>query len=170
LFCSVLFGERWRRHRSGDDGCGGGRRLRRMTMAMTDNNSGGRQGHAGLAGRLQRGRTRVGGKRRWRHGVAMTSAEGEDGSDGQQRQRMTPTAMADDGSGGQQRRRTTTARKIGRRTTRGKDESGRQTTAALDKRLKSPPSREREKINKSCLCKKTFFQQYGLSGWIFCSR
>jgi hypothetical protein len=58
------------------------------------------------------------------------------------------TAVDDKGGG---------ACKIGRRTTRGKEENGRQTTTALDKRLISPPGREREKIKNSSLCKKTFF-------------
>ncbi len=40
---------------------------------------------------------------------------------------------------------------------RGKEESGRQTTTTLEKRLISPPGREREKIKKSSLPKKTFF-------------
>jgi hypothetical protein len=31
----------------------------------------------------------------------------------------------------------------------------------------SPPGREREEIKESSLRKKDFFQQYGLSGWIF---
>jgi hypothetical protein len=35
-----------------------------------------------------------------------------------------------------------TAREIGRRTTRGKEENGRRTTTALDKWLISPPGRE----------------------------
>jgi hypothetical protein len=46
-----------------------------------------------------------------------------------------------------------TARKIKRQTTRGKEESGRQTTTALGQ-----PDREREtKVKKSSLRKKTFF-------------
>ncbi len=51
----------------------------------------------------------------------------------------------------------TMACKIGWQTTRGKEESGRQTTTALDKRLISPPGREHETIKKPILCKKTFF-------------
>jgi hypothetical protein len=60
------------------------------------------------------------------------------------------TVKADNNSGGQQRH-------IGRQTTRGKEENGRQTTTALDKRLISPPDREREKIKNSSLLKQTFF-------------
>ncbi len=48
-------------------------------MAKADNNSGGRQQHARLSGRLQRGRTRAGGKRQQRQGVAVMAAEAEDG-------------------------------------------------------------------------------------------
>ncbi len=70
---------------------------------------------------------------------------------------VVTTVTVDDNSGGRQRQLTMTARKIGRRTTRGKEESGRQTTMALDKRLISQPGRKREKINKSSLRKKTFF-------------
>ncbi len=67
------------------------------------------------------------------------------------------TVTADDNSGRQQRQWTMTARKIQWRTTRGKDESGRRTTTALDKRLLSPPGRECEKIKNLSLRKKTFF-------------
>ncbi len=67
------------------------------------------------------------------------------------------TATADDDSGGQQRQRTRMACKIGWQTMRGKDENGRQTTTALDRRLISPLGREHEKIKKLSLRKKTFF-------------
>ncbi len=50
-----------------------------------------------------------------------------------------------------------TAREIGRQTTKGNEESGWQTTTALDKRLISLPGRECEKIKKSSLGKKIFF-------------
>ncbi len=64
------------------------------------------------------------------------------------------TAMADNDSGRQRRRQMMTARKIERRITRGKEESGWQTTTALGQ-----PGREREtKIKKSSLRKKTFFR------------
>jgi hypothetical protein len=86
-----------------------------------------------------------------------SSGAAEDGGGGRQWQRTTMTATADYDSGGRRRRRTTTARKIGRWNTRGKEESGQQTTMALDKRLISPPGRECEKIKKSSLRKKTFF-------------
>jgi hypothetical protein len=97
------------------------------------------------------------------------AAVDDDGS-GRQQQRMTTTATADDDCGERQRWRMTRARKIEWQTTRGKEESGRQTTTVLDKRLISPLGRECERIKKSSLRKKDFFQQYGLSGWIFCSR
>ncbi len=61
--------------------------------------------------------------------------------------------MADDDSGGRQRRWMMTACKVERRTTRGKEEGGRQTTTALGQ-----PGREHEtNIKKSSLCKMTFF-------------
>ncbi len=132
-------GERRWRQQSDDDGCGSKRQLRRAMTAKADNDSGGQQQHARLGGKLQRGRTRVGGKRRRRHGVAMMDAEAEDGGGGQRWWQTTTTAMADDNSGGRWRRRTMTAREIRQRTTRGKEESGRQTRTALDKRLISPP-------------------------------
>ncbi len=126
-----------------------------MTV-KADNNSGGRQRHARLGGGLQRGWTRAGGKRWRRHGVAMMAAVTDHGGGGCQQWRMTTTAIADEDSGGG-RRRTMTAREIGRRTTRGKEENGWQTTMALDKRLISSPGRERERMKKWSLRKKTFF-------------
>jgi hypothetical protein len=75
--------------------------------------------------------------------------------------------MADDdnGNGGRQQQRTTTAREIGWRTTRGKEESGQQTTTALE------PAGKRARKNKEIkFMQIDFFQQYGLSSWIFCSR
>jgi hypothetical protein len=87
----------------------------------------------------------------------MMAAAADHGGSGSQWQRKRTTAMADKERGGQQRQRMTTARKIGRQTTRGKEENVRQTRTALDKRLMSLPGREHEKINKLSLCKKTFF-------------
>ncbi len=84
--------------------------------------------------------------------VAMMAAVAEDGGGKQQWQQWTMTAMADNNSGGRRRRRMMTACKIEWRTTRGKEESGRQTTTAL-----GLPGREREKVKKSGLRKKTFF-------------
>ncbi len=70
------------------------------------------------------------------------------------------TATADDDSGGQQRRWMMTACKIKQRTTRGKKESGRQTTTALGQ-----PGREHEtKTKKLSLCKKTFCSN--MVGWL----
>jgi hypothetical protein len=95
----------------------------------------------------------------------MMAAAAEHGGGGQQWRRWATTAMADNNSGGRRRRRMMTACKVKRRTIRGKEEGGRQTTMAL-----SQLSREREtNIKKSSLRKKDFFQQYGLSGWIFFS-
>jgi hypothetical protein len=85
-------------------------------------------------------------------GVAMMAAAAEDGSGKQQWRWWRMTATADNNSGGQQRQWMMTARKIERRTTRGKEESGWQTTMAL-----GPPSREHEKLKKLGLCKKVFF-------------
>jgi hypothetical protein len=53
-----------------------------MTTAKADNDSGKRQRHARLGGELRRGRTRAGGERRRRHGVAIMAAEAEDGGGG----------------------------------------------------------------------------------------
>jgi hypothetical protein len=99
-------------------------------------------------------------------GVAMMARGAEGGGSGQQWWQWRITAMADDDSGRRQRWRMMTARKIEWSTTKGKEESGRQTTTTLGQ-----PGREHEtKIKKSSLRKKDFFQQYSLSGWSFCSR
>jgi hypothetical protein len=74
--------EKQQRQRSGDDDCSGGRWRQRTTTAKADNDSGGQQWHARLGGRLRRGRTRAGGKRQWRHGVAMMAAEAANGGGG----------------------------------------------------------------------------------------
>ncbi len=84
-------------------------------------------------------------------GVAMMAAAAEDGGGERRWRQWKTTDTADDDSGGQQRRRMMTARKIERRTKRGKEESGWQTTTAL-----GPLGREREKVKKSGLLKKTF--------------
>jgi hypothetical protein len=85
----------------------------------------------------------------------MMAVAAEDGGGGQQQRWTTTRVMADNDSGRRRRRQTTTACKIGQRTTRGKEESGWQTT--LDNRLMSPLGRKREKIKKPSLRKKTFF-------------
>jgi hypothetical protein len=104
-------------------------------------------------------------KSRWQE-MAATQIGNDGCSGGSWRQWTLTVTDDDDGDGGQQQRRTTkavddkpltTACEIGQRTTRGKEENGRQTTTALDKRLISPPGREREKIKKVSLHKKTFF-------------
>jgi hypothetical protein len=123
--------------------------------AKADNDSCGQQQHARLGHKLQRGRIRAGGKRRQRNRVAIMAATAKDGGGGQQRWQTTKTAMADKHSGGQERQRTMTPRKIGWRTTRGKEESGRQTTMALDKMI-SPQGRECEKIKKPVYAKRFF--------------
>jgi hypothetical protein len=75
-------------------------------------------------------------------------------------------AMAKDNSGGRQRWWMTTARKIGQQTTRGKKESGRQTTTAIDKRLISPPGREQERIKELIYAKRLFFSNAIGSVWL----
>jgi hypothetical protein len=73
-------------------------------------------------------------------------------------------ATADDNSSKWQQRRKMMARKTGQRTMRGKEESRQQTTTAVE------PTGQRVWKNKEMeFMQKDFFQQYGLSGWIFCS-
>jgi hypothetical protein len=85
-------------------------------------------------------------------GVGMMAAAAEDGGGRQQWRQWTRTAMGDGDSGGRQRRQMMMAHKIERRTTRGKEESGRQITTALGQL-----GREHEtKINKLSLRKKSF--------------
>jgi hypothetical protein len=160
-------GERQWRQQYGKDGCSGGRWWQQTTTAKADNNSGGQQWHVRLGIRLQRGWTRAGGKRRRKHGVAMMAAAADHGSSGHRQWQTTTMGMADNDSGRRRRRWTAMARKIGRRTMRGKEENRWQTTTALDKRLISLPGREREKIKNSSLHNKIFFQQYCLSGGFF---
>ncbi len=74
-------------------------------------------------------------------------------------------AMADNNSGGQQRWRMMTACKVKRWTARGKEEGGRQTATALGQ-----PGSERDTNISKRVYSQDFFQQYGLSGWSFCSR
>jgi hypothetical protein len=144
-----------------EDGGGGGWWQRRTTTAADDN---GMQDWAvDYKGDGQKRAARDSGDSR----VAMTDAAAEDGGGGQQWRRRTTTATADNDSGGWRRQWTTTARKIERHTTRGKEESRQQTTTVLDKRLISPPGREREKIKKSSLCKKTFFSDTVCPVWFF---
>ncbi len=81
--------------RSGDDGCGGERRRRQMTIAKADNDSCGRQQHARLGGRLRQGRKRAGSKRRQRQ------QSGNDGcGGGTWRRRIMMAAVGNDGNGG----------------------------------------------------------------------
>jgi hypothetical protein len=68
-------------------------------MAKADNNSGKGQRRVRLGGGLQRGRTRAGGERQWRQGVAMTAVEAEDGGSGRRRRRTRTTVKADDDNG-----------------------------------------------------------------------
>jgi hypothetical protein len=99
----------------------------------------------------------------------MMAAEVEDGGGGWQQWRTMTTATADDdnGDGGPRQQQTTTvatttACKIGWQTTRGKEDSRQQTKTALE------PAGQRVWKNKEIeLTQKDFFQQYGLSGWIF---
>ncbi len=80
-------------------------------------------------------------------------------------------AMVDDNSGGQRRRRMTKAADDNSTRDRAADYNGEGEEWAAnkqrqDKRLISTMGREREKKK---FMQKNFFQQYGLSGWIFCS-
>ncbi len=50
--------------------------------ARADNDSGRQQRHARLGSRLQRGWTRAGSERRWRHGVVMMAAVADHGGGG----------------------------------------------------------------------------------------
>ncbi len=109
------------------------------------------------------GQTTAGGERRRRHGVAITAAEAEDGGGGRRRQRTTTAVKADsnNGDGGRRQRQ--------RRTTTAADDDGTQDQvvdyegeggerAANNNGIRAhAPGRERDKINKSSLCKKTFF-------------
>jgi hypothetical protein len=102
-------------------------------------------------------------------GVAMMAVAAEVGGGRQGWRRRMMMATVDNNSGGRQRRLTTKACKIGWQITRGKEESRRQTTTALDISLISPLGREREKNKEIEFTQKDFLQQYSLSGWIFCS-
>jgi hypothetical protein len=81
--------------------------------------------------------------------VVMMAVAVEDGSSRQQWWQRTMMATADDDSGGQQGWQTMTARQIGRRTTRGKEERGPQTTTAVDKADK--PAGQRALKNRGTL-------------------
>ncbi len=70
-------------------------------------------------------------------GVALMALAAEVGSGGRRWHWWKTTAMADDNSGRRQRRQMMTAHKIEWRTTRGKEESGRQTTTALGQQGRS---------------------------------
>ncbi len=86
-------------------------------------------------------------------GVAMMAVAVEDSGCRQRWRRWMTTATADDISGRRQRRQMMRAHEIKRRTMRGKEEGGQQTTMALVQ-----PGRERKtKIKKSRLRKKTYF-------------
>jgi hypothetical protein len=131
-------------------------RQQRMTTAANED-SGGWRRFARSGGRLRGGRRRAGGKQQW-----------EDGGGGGQRRRTMTTATADDNNSNNrqwQQQTLTAADDNGMQNLaadyKAKEKSGQQTTTAL--------GREREKINIE-FTQKAFFQQYGLSGWIFCSR
>jgi hypothetical protein len=91
----------------------------------------------------------------------MMAAAAEDGGSRQQWWRRTTTA-ADDKGGWMM-----TAHEIERRTTRGKEESGRQTATPLPLASRAESVKQKKEIE---FRKKDFFQQYSLSGWRFCSR
>jgi hypothetical protein len=130
-----------------EDG-GGEQRWRRWTMIVVEDN--GMQDHVvDYNGEGQERAAREGGDSE----VVMLAEAVEDGGGGRRWWRWTMTATADKDSGGQQRRQMMMAREIKWRTTRGKEESGWQTTTALGQL-----GREHEtKIKKSSLHKKTFF-------------
>ncbi len=123
--------ERQRKQRSGDAGCGGGRQrwrttTARRTMIAAEGNC--RQDWAAdYNGEGQEWAAREGGD----SGVAMMAAAAEDSGGGRQWRRLMTTGMADNNSSRQKRQRMMTACEIERRTTRGKEESGRKTTTAL---------------------------------------
>ncbi len=160
--------ERRQRQRSGDDGCGGGgQRQQRQTMTVTDSNDmqdwaaayeGDRQEWAGRDGRDTEWWWRL---RRWK----IAAVDDDSGGQQQRQQQTTTTATKDNDSSKRQQRWTMTACKIGRRTMGGKEESGGQATTTLE------PAGQRAWKNKEIeFTQKDFFQQFGLSGWIFCSR
>ncbi len=160
--------ERRQRQQSGDDGCGSsGQQLRRQTTTAADSN-GMQDWAATYEGDGQERAARDGGDTEWQWRLRRWKIAGVDNDSGgrwQRRRRTTTTATADGNSSEQRQRRTTTACKIGRRTTRGTEESRRQTTTALE------PAGQRAWKNKEIeFTQKDFFQRYGLSGWIFCSR
>jgi hypothetical protein len=137
-----------------------------MTTAKADNDSGGRKEHARLGGGLWQGRKRVGGKRRWKQ------QSGNDGCGGKRWQQWTTMALVEDSSnGGRQQRQTTKAADDDGIQDQATDYEGEGGERAGNNNALGQRSREREtKIKKSSLRKKDFFQQYGLSGWSFCSR
>ncbi len=128
----------WRRKTAATDDDGeGGQGQWRMTTACRI----GWQTTKGTdkSGRQETAETRsgydgCGGGRWWRW---TTTAANDDNGEGRQQQRRwqtttTATADNDNGDGGGRQRQTMTACKIRRQTTRGKEESGQQTTAALE--------------------------------------
>jgi hypothetical protein len=130
-----------------EDGGGRGRWQRRTTIAAEDNGMQDRA--ADYNGEGKEWMAKEGGD----NGVAMMAAAAEGDGGGRWWQRWMMTATEDNNSGGRQMRQMMTACKIKQWTTRGKEESGRQTRTTLGQ-----PGREREtKIKKSSLCKKTFF-------------
>ncbi len=137
-----------------EDGCSRWQQWRRTTTAA--DNNGMWDWAADYEGEGQEQEARDGIDTEWQWRLRRWKMAVVDDSSGQWQWWMASTATADDNSGGWRRRQTMTARKIGQRTTRGKEGSGQQTTTTLDKRLISLPGRERERINKSSLCKKTF--------------
>jgi hypothetical protein len=112
--------------------------------------------------------TRDGGDTEWQWRLwrwKMAAMDNDSGGQKQQQRRTTTTAMADDDSSEQRQRQTMAACEIGQRITRGKEESGWQTTTALE------PAGQRAWKNKEiAFTQKDFFQRYGLTGWIYRSR
>ncbi len=159
--------ERRRRQRSGDDSCsGGGWQQWRQTMTAVDDNSM-QDWVAAYEGDGQEQAARDGKDTEWQwrlRGWKMAAVDDNSGGWWQRWRWTTTMATADDNSSKQRQGRTTTACKIKQWTTRGKEENGQQTTTALE------PTRQRAWKNKEIkFTQKDFFQQYGLSSWIFCS-
>ncbi len=98
---------------------------RRTTIAAKDNGT--QDPAVDYDGEGQEWAAREGGDSK----VAMMAVAVEDVGGGRLWRQWPTTAMADDDRGGQRRRWMMAARKIKRQTTRGKKESGRQTTMAL---------------------------------------
>jgi hypothetical protein len=97
----------------------------------------------------------------------MTAAEAEDGGSKQQQQRKMTTATAEDdnGNSGWQQKQTTTALDGNDMQDWVADYEGE----GGEQGIRARPA-ESVKNKEIEFMQKDFFQQYGLSGWNFCSR